>query len=186
MSIATISAAEMLEKLKSGRSIEMVDVRTPLEFREIHVEGAKLAPLDRLDPKEIMAGRDASTEPLYVVCASGTRAKEACAKFVAAGFGNVVCVEGGTRALEQAGAPVQRGKKGMSLERQVRLGAGLMALTGSILALTVHPYWAGLSAFVGAGLTFAGITDICGMGILLGRMPWNNVSIDPAQLACSK
>ena len=37
----------------------------------------------------------------------------------------------------------------------------------------------GLSAFVGAGLVFAGLTDTCGMGMLLARMPWNQVATDP-------
>ena len=49
-------------------------------------------------------------------------------------------------------------------------------LLGILLALLVHPYFAGLSAFVGAGLIFAGVTDTCGMGMLLAKMPWNKVS----------
>jgi hypothetical protein len=48
-------------------------------------------------------------------------------------------------------------------------------LAGSVLGFFVHPYWIGLAAFVGAGLAFAGITDTCGMGMLLARMPWNQV-----------
>ena len=84
-------------------------------------------------------------------------------------------VEGGTLAWDQAGLPVSRGRKVISLERQVRIAAGLLVLTGAVLALTVHPWWAGLSAFVGAGLMFAGITDTCGMALMLARMPWNQV-----------
>ena len=95
------------------------------------------------------------------------------------GWLNVVNVEGGTLACEAAGLPVVRGKKAISLERQVRIAAGFLVLVGAVLALTVHPYFAGLSAFVGAGLMFAGITDTCGMGMLLARMPWNQVSTEP-------
>ncbi|MGV2341462.1 MAG UNVERIFIED_CONTAM: hypothetical protein LVR18_48330 [Planctomycetaceae bacterium] len=50
-----------------------------------------------------------------------------------------------------------------------------MALTGGVLGILVHPGFAGLSAFVGAGLMFAGITDTCGMALILARMPWNQV-----------
>ena len=63
----------------------------------------------------------------------------------------------------------------MSLERQVRIAAGSLVLTGAIHSL-VHPWWIGLSGFVGAGLMFAGITDTCGMGMVLARMPWNRVA----------
>jgi rhodanese-related sulfurtransferase len=87
-----------------------------------------------------------------------------------------VNVEGGTLAWEAAGLPVVRGQKVISLERQVRIVAGFLVLVGALLAMTVHPYFAGLSAFVGAGLMFAGITDTCGMGMLLARMPWNQVA----------
>ena len=72
-----------------------------------------------------------------------------------------------------AGLPIVRGKAAMSLERQVRIAAGSLVLIGILLSLFVHPYLLGLSAFVGAGLVFAGITDTCGMGMLLARMPWN-------------
>jgi len=91
-------------------------------------------------------------------------------------FRLTVNVEGGTLAWDQAGLPVTRGKKMMSLERQVRIAAGSLVLIGVVLAWMVHPYLIRLSAFVGAGLVFAGITDTCGMGMLLARMPWNQVA----------
>ena len=86
-------------------------------------------------------------------------------------------LEGGTTAWTQAGLPVVRSvKTRWSLERQVRLGAGLLVLVGVVLAFTVSLNWIFLSAFVGLGLTFAGLTDICLMGELLGKMPWNGRS----------
>lgn len=177
MSTSTISPAALNELGKSGRKIDLIDVRTPVEFREIHVEFARNVPLDQLDPKAIMAARNgASAEPLYVVCRSGSRGQQACDKFEKAGFSNVVNVEGGTLACEMAGVAVVRGKQAISLERQVRIAAGALVLAGVILAYAIHPYLIGLSAFVGAGLVFAGITDTCGMGMILARMPWNQCS----------
>ena len=79
-------------------------------------------------------------------------------------------------ACEQAGLPMVRGRRAVSLERQVRIVAGLMVLVGAVLGFFVHPYWIALSAFVGAGLVFAGVTDTCGMGLMLAKMPWNQVS----------
>ena len=162
----TISVSE-LAKLCETRSAILLDVRTPAEFQEVHVPQAKNLPLDKLDP----AGLDKSS-PLLVICRSGGRGQKACEKLRAAGFA-VSNVEGGTLAWEQAGFPVVRGRKTMSLERQVRIFAGGLACAGAILALAVDPWFAGIPAFIGAGLVFAGVTDTCGMGMVLARMPWN-------------
>ena len=174
MSITTITPQKLSELIHSGAAVELIDVRTPVEYREVHVSCARNVPLDQLNAAQFAAGRSGA-EPLYVICRSGSRGKQACEKFLAAGYTNVVNVEGGTQAWDQAGLAVVRGKKAISLERQVRIAAGLLVVTGSVLGYFVSPYWIGLSAFVGAGLTFAGITDTCGMGMLLARMPWNQV-----------
>lgn len=168
----TISAAELKTLCEQG-AIELLDVRTPLEFSEVHVVGAKNVPLDRLTP----ASLGDPTRPLYVICRSGTRGQKACAQLAAAGFTNVTNIDGGTQACEQAGVPVVRGKKVMSLERQVRVAAGGVALTGAVLALAVHPWFAAIPAFIGAGLVFAGISDWCGMGLLIAKMPWNRGTV---------
>ena len=88
--------------------------------------------------------------------------------------------------LAAAGLPVVRGKKAISLERQVRIAAGSLGLLGAVLGGFVHPAFLGLSAFVGAGLIFAGVTDTCGMGLVLTRMPWNQRGGDPSACAVSR
>jgi rhodanese-related sulfurtransferase len=171
-----ISPVELKALVENGRAIDLIDVRTPAEFRELHVTGARNVPLDRLDPQTLRSETKAGSEiPLYVICQKGGRGKQACEKLAAAGWSNVVNVEGGTLACEAVGVAVVRGKKTISLERQVRIAAGSLVFAGSVLALTVHPYFVGLAAFVGAGLVFAGVTDTCGMAMLLARMPWNQV-----------
>lgn len=188
MSVPTISPKQLEERRRAGEPVELIDVRMGSEFQEIHVEYAKNIPLDRLNPALVMAGRTgAAGSPLYVVCRSGKRAEQACQKFLAAGFENVVNVEGGTLACKEAGLPVVEGKKAISLQRQVQITAGLMVLTGIVLSLYVHPYWLGLTAFVGCGLVFSGITDTCAMGWLLAKMPWNQAPATnaPAATCCS-
>ena len=175
---STISAPEFAERCKRG-GIDLVDVRTPAEFREVHIEFAKNIPLDRLDAQAVMRTRQSRPdEPLYVICRSGSRGRQACDSLLRAGYANAVNVEGGTLACLEAGLPVVRGKKTISLERQVRIAAGSIVFIGSLLAWFVHPAFVGLPAFIGAGLVFAGITDTCGMGMLLARMPWNRSSDD--------
>jgi rhodanese-related sulfurtransferase len=172
MSVKTISPSQLGERSRAGKA-ELIDVRTPAEFREVHVENARNVPLDQLDPISFMAARNGSVgEPLYLVCKGGARSAKACEEFIKAGFENVISVEGGTSACVAAGLPVVRGKQTMSLERQVRIAAGSLVLVGVIGSFWFQPL-IGLSAFVGAGLVFAGVTDTCGMGMLLARMPWN-------------
>ncbi len=156
-------------------------MRTPVEYREVHLEIARNMPIELLDPAALMQDRKGSdSDPLYVICRSGSRGGKACEKFLKAGFTNVVNIEGGTMACIEAGLPVVRGKRAISLERQVRIAAGLLVLLGVGLGWFVHPAFFGLSAFVGAGLVFAGITDTCGMGMILARMPWNRCSQSPS------
>jgi rhodanese-related sulfurtransferase len=181
MEVATISPAELHARRREGRSVELIDVRTPAEFREVHADLARNLPLETLDPAAVLAARAASAdEPLYVICRSGSRAQQACVRIAAAGFAHVVNVEGGTLAWDAAGLPVVRGQKApISLERQVRIAAGSLVLLGLLGAL-IHPVFLGISGFVGAGLVFAGVTDTCGMGLLLARMPWNQAPSAPS------
>lgn len=187
MSVTTISPNQLREKLSRGEVVELIDVRTPVEFREVHLSCARNVPLDALDPKKLQDERGTrASEALYVVCKSGGRGKQACEKLHSAGCANVINVEGGTLACVEAGLEVVRGKKAISLERQVRIAAGLLVLLGTVLGYFVDPNWLGLSAFVGAGLVFAGVTDTCGMAMLLGRMPWNQVGPTTSSPACTR
>ena len=170
---ATISPAELGVLLGTGGPLDLLDVRTPREFREMHLEGARNMPLDRLDPERVDQERRSQDQPLYIICQSGGRGRQACAMLRTAGADNVINVEGGTLACVRDGLPVIRGPRTISLERQVRIAAGSLVVLGTALGFLFRPGILLLPAFVGAGLVFAGITDTCGMGLLLGRMPWN-------------
>ena len=172
-----------LEQLRASKpGLLILDVRTPAEFNELRATCARLMPLDKLDVDAVKAARR-DEEPVYVLCRTGSRATTAAGKLCAAGVEAVV-VEGGTLGWESAGLPVKRGRKVMSVERQVRIGAGTLVLIGVLLGAFVHPAWLVLSGFVGAGLVFAGLTDICGMAFVLGRMPWNQAHVDACDMVC--
>ena len=171
-----IRPTELNHLLESQPSLALLDVRTPVEFAEVHVPQARNMPLDVLVPNALVrAGILSKDEPVYLLCRSRARAEIAAEKFSMAGFENAVVVEGGTLAWSEAGLPVERGRtRVISLERQVRIAAGSLVLIGVLLGYFVNPCFIGLSAFVGAGLVFAGITDFCGMGLLLAKLPWNS------------
>ena len=162
----------------------LLDVRTPAEFEEVHVEGAVLHPLTDLNPAQVKRLAEGK-RCCVVICKSGGRARQAAEKLVAQGLGNVQIMNGGMTAWESEGLPVNRGRKTISLERQVRIAAGALVFIGSVLGYVVNPAWIGLAAFVGAGLVFAGVTDTCGMAMVLARMPWNNRKAGCKTSCCS-
>ncbi len=162
--------------MTAGEPVALLDVRTPSEYQNIHVPGAVLEPLDSLDAARL-AQHFSPEGPVYVLCQSGTRAKQAIQCLENAGVRCCVLVEGGTVGWVQAGLPVEgQTVKNISLERQVRIVAGALVLAGTLLGLLWNRLLLGLPALVGGGLLFAGITDTCGMGMLLARMPWNRAA----------
>lgn len=175
MTVQQIAARELFDLISSGKTLTLIDVRTPVEYREVHVECAKNIPLHSLKPAELLNEANGQ-QPIYVICKAGGRGRQACEKLLAAGYNNVINVTGGTDAWDQAGFPVVRGKKAISLERQVRIAAGFLLLVGTSLAIFVDPWFVVLNGLIGAGLVFAGVTDFCGMGLLLAQMPWNKVA----------
>lgn len=173
MNASTISPKQLHDLAEAGAAVELIDVRTPVEFRQVRVTFARNVPLDRLDAERLAAERNGADQPLYVICRSGARSSQACAKLLSAGFTNVINVEGGILAWDQAGLPVVRTKQTIPLERQVPIAAGSLVLAGTALGALVDPYWYALAAFVGAGQMFAGISGNCLMANLLAKAPWN-------------
>ncbi|MSR63392.1 MAG: MBL fold metallo-hydrolase [Planctomycetes bacterium] len=168
---AALPAGELVARLSSGGASSVIDVRTGAEYESEHVEGSRWIPLDELARRadEVRA----TPAPRLLLCRTGARASSARDTLAALGLGGLTVIEGGLEALSAAGLTTVRGRAHMSLERQVRIVAGSLVLTGVALGALVHPALYGLSAFIGAGLVFAGVTDWCGMGLVLARMPWN-------------
>ena len=174
ISMNEIPAKALKNRLSEGsKGLRLIDVRTPAEYDECHIEGAELHPLDRFDAEKVKSG-DPEGSQTILVCKSGKRATEACKKLHAAGCTGATILTGGVEAWDTEGYAVKRsGRKVISLERQVRIAAGALALTGAILGFAVIPLWHILPGFIGTGLLFAGLTDTCGMGMMLAKMPWN-------------
>jgi rhodanese-related sulfurtransferase len=165
---------QRLDQLRQEQRLDLIDVRTPAEFETVHVPEARNVPLDQLTSQalsDLIAQQ--GERPLAVICHAGSRGAKACERLAEAGFASVYNVQGGTQAWEAAGLPVVRGRQVMSLERQVRIVAGFLAAVGGVLALTVAVEFAWIPVLIGSGLVFAGVTDTCGMGMLLAKMPWN-------------
>lgn len=166
----TVSAKQL--KLGSSQHFQLVDVRSASEFAAGHIPRAINIPMDQIESRM----GDLSCGPIVLICQMGKRA-QMTAEILGSCRLDLTILEGGTAAWIHEGFPLVKSvKTRWSLERQVRLGAGLIVLCATALAFTVHLRWLFLAAFVGAGLTFAGLTDICPMGEFLQRMPWNRRS----------
>jgi hypothetical protein len=106
------------------------------------------------------------------VCQSGARAAKADDSLREAGMTNIRILEGGMNAWMSAGESVKTVKERWSLERQVRLVAGSIVLAAIVVSVWV-PAARFVAGFVGAGLTFAALSNTCAMGMLLAKLPYN-------------
>jgi rhodanese-related sulfurtransferase len=150
----------------------LVDVRSKAEFNSLHAEPALHIPLEELahpSKLELLKGKK-----ILCICQSGMRGKKAVEELTALGLQDVQNVEGGTTAWKNAQLPVIEGKQSISIERQVRIAAGLLVLIGTLAGIFMSSSYLAIPLFVGAGLVFAGVTDTCGMALVLARCPWNS------------
>ncbi|MEV0116914.1 rhodanese-like domain-containing protein [Streptomyces sp. NPDC050844] len=155
----------------------VIDVRTPGEYAGGHLPGAHNVPLDRLDEAADALRAASARTPLLVVCASGARSAKGCARLADLGV-EAATLAGGTGAWAADGHPVERpagARTTWPMDRQVRLAAGSLVLLGFLAGLVWPPaHW--LSGAVAAGLVFSGVTNTCGMAVLLAKLPHNRPS----------
>jgi glyoxylase-like metal-dependent hydrolase (beta-lactamase superfamily II) len=169
---ATVAPAELQALRGQAPGPLLVDVRTPLEFESEHIEGALNIPLEQLEAR---AEEIAEPGDLVIVCRTSVRATIAAESLARTGRRARV-LDGGMLAWRRARLPVREGRRRLAVDRQVQLIAGSMVLTGVILGIAVNPWFLGLAAFFGAGLTFAGATGTCGLALVLMKLPWNRTT----------
>lgn len=170
MTLAPIDPRTLKQRLDAGEAI-LIDIREHDEHAREHILGARLAPLSAIDAHDF--DRDHGKVAVFH-CKSGMRTQANAARLLAKGFREAYFLDGGIEAWKSAGLPVHANRKApLELMRQVQITAGVLILTGVALGWLVDPVFYALSAFVGAGLTFAGATGWCGMALLLKAAPWN-------------
>jgi len=166
-----IDALTLKQWLDQGR-VQLIDVREPAEYADERIPEAINMPLSSFDPTQVPASTP--EKPVVMQCRMGSRSIRASCQLLEQGWPEVLNLKGGIEAWKVAKLPVTRTQNApISLMRQVQIAAGSLVLTGTMLGAFVSPWWLLLSGFVGAGLVFAGVTNTCGMALLLARMPWN-------------
>ena len=176
MTYKTVSPFD-LQTRRLLRPVALIDVREPDEFKAGHIPGARSVPLSGLSAASLAAnvpspklGRE---EPLYLTCLSRIRAEKAAGRLSAAGLTNLVLLEGGAKAWEEARLPIRRCGASLNLMRQVQIAVGILLVLKVVLGFTLHQLFFAAAGMIGIGLLAAGLTNWCGMAQLLARMPWN-------------
>jgi rhodanese-related sulfurtransferase len=158
------------QRVKEGQAV-LIDIREADEYAREHIEGAQSLPVSLLDQAELTleVGQHAVFH-----CKSGMRTEAYCVRLSEIISGDTYMLQGGLEAWSKAGLGTVKNKDApMEINRQVQITAGSITVAGVLLGFAVHPGFFGLSLFIGAGLTFAGISGWCGMAKLLAAMPWN-------------
>ncbi|MFJ9809248.1 rhodanese-like domain-containing protein [Streptomyces sp. NPDC101158] len=168
---ASITPAALHRLVQEGRAPRMLDVRTPGEFRTVHIPGSYNVPLATLREHraELLSHLD---EEVVLVCRSGARAEQAERALAEAGLPNLRVLAGGMNAWEAGGALTNRGDERWDMERQVRLVAGSLVLATGLVGVFV-PGAHLIGTAIGAGLTYAAVSNTCAMGVLLSKLPYN-------------
>ncbi len=171
MTLPTLTPTDAKRLLDQGAVL--VDIREADEHARENIPGARLMSLSKLDAADLALHEG---KPVIFHCKSGARTKGNAARLSAkvGGACEAFIVEGGIDAWKKAGLPVSVDRRQpLELQRQVQIGAGGMALFGTLLGLFFSPSFFIVPAFVGAGLMVAGITGFCGMARILVKAPWN-------------
>lgn len=170
--VHNLTPKEVSDRIAKGSAV-LVDIREPDEYARSHIKGAQSQPLSAWEQAHLSI--DPASDVIFM-CRSGMRTAGACERLSARVTGEAFVLEGGLNAWEKAGLPVTKNANApLEIMRQVQIAAGSLVLLGTLLGFFVAPAWFGLAAFVGAGLTFAGVTGFCGMARVLMIMPWNRV-----------
>jgi len=177
-SASHIECKTVHEMLKDDpHALQIVDVRSALEFSGDHIEGAWNIPLEELEKRVTELNTAKGT--VVLTCATGNRALMASQILQRRKFTNFKIMDSGMNGWIKKKLPYNKGRRVLSLMRQVQIGAGLLVLLGMVLGTFVNPWFYVISAFVGAGLTVAGTTGFCGMALVLMQLPWNKVAPTP-------
>lgn len=170
MKYKNITAAEAQQWINDKQAI-VIDVREPAEFANKHIAGATLLPVGKISANDLPQ----TDKKVIIYCQKGARGNNACVKLKNEDDTVVVYnLVGGIESWIKEGFDVIQGEsKVLPLDRQVQLTIGLLALSGSAAGYFVNPLFMLLPAFLGAGLTFAGLSGTCGLALLMAKMPWN-------------
>ena len=183
MTVKTISAQTLKEWIDNNQAV-VIDVREASEYESKHIKGSYHIPVGEISSKKLPK----TDRKIVIHCFGGKRGTTACQKILSEDDGaEIYNLEGGISAWENAGFNIEStGRKTLPIDRQVQITTGSLALVGTILGAYVNSSFLIIPAFIGAGLTFAGLTGTCTLAMLLAKMPWNKANAAGSSCSASK
>jgi rhodanese-related sulfurtransferase len=170
-SITPSAFQQVLNAEEANTSIDFINVCTPAEYKEKHIQGVRNVPLDKLEQH---LNEFEQKKTIYIHCRSGKRGNKAVEKLTQLGIkATLVNVEGGLLAWVEHGYQTTSQTKRIPIIRQVLAIAVTLIIAFSAASLWINPLFSIGTLLVGLGLAIAGVTGWCGMALLLARMPWN-------------
>ncbi len=170
-SLEMVSPRNALALVEKNPQVKLLDVRSVLEFSQVHIKDSINIPIDILSTK---INDLSQTQQSYIVlCRTGNRSPMAADMLIQSGIHGVKVMQEGITHWQREGLPVIKGEGGISLERQVRLIAGSLVLFGIIMSWFIHWAFIFISVFISSGLIYSGLSDNCLMGMLLMKLPYN-------------
>lgn len=166
-----VDPTELRNLLDRRADVALIDVRSPGEFQSVHLAKSVNIPLDVLE-RGCSEVASAVSGPVVLICAQGVRSQQAAQLLAGEGLGDLRVLEGGINSWQSAGHEVQRGQGHWAMDRQVRLVAGSLVLSG-VLASTKVAAAKWLAGAIGAGLTYSAVSNSCAMAKVLGYLPYN-------------
>ncbi|PIR26361.1 MAG: hypothetical protein COV43_02010 [Deltaproteobacteria bacterium CG11_big_fil_rev_8_21_14_0_20_42_23] len=149
----------------------LIDIREADEYNREHIPGSKNIPLSQLAQYDFSREKNKTA---FFLCARGNRTKQAQDIIQNIGFEQVYCLEGGLGQWKMCGLETRINKAlPLPLMQQVQIAAGSFVLLGLLLAVFISAWFLFLTAFIGSGLIFAGLTGWCGLAKLLQKLPFN-------------
>lgn len=169
-SVSEVEPERLAGWLESDDAL-LIDVRESSEYADERIDGSLHVPLGTIDHAAL--ARAAGDRKVVFHCQSGPRSQQAAERHTREA-GPAFHLEGGIQGWRASGRPTSGGASGgLPVMRQVQITAGSLVVLGVALGYFLSPWFLVLSAFVGCGLVFAGVTGRCGMAALLRRAPWN-------------
>ncbi|OLT13797.1 sulfurtransferase [Kocuria sp. CNJ-770] len=176
--VTTLDPRTLRQWMAQHEDLVVIDVRSAAEFESLHIRGSYNVPLPLLSEHTAeLAAR--LGERVVLVCQSGVRAEQARQRLSTAGIDTAWVLTGGAPGFAAAGGDVVRGAQRWDLERQVRMAAGSLVLTGLVGGRLISPKVRALAGIVGTGLAFSAASNTCAMGKALAAMPWNRAADEP-------
>ena len=163
------------DELKKNRAADMliIDIRSSMEYAAEHIPGSLNIPLEKISSTDFSPWKDKS---ILFHCKAGMRTERAKEILCQVGARSLHCLPGGIEQWKHCGLATEKNKNApIDIIRQVHITAGSLILISLILSFWLSAYFFIFTAFIGAGLLFAGLTGFCGMARILMCLPWNKI-----------